>query len=579
MVDYLETRDDVDIGRIAITGHSRGGKQALLAAALDERITLVVPNGSGAGGAGALRVLGPGAESIGMNDKPWWYHERIQMFGEHEAHLPFDQHYLKALLAPRGLYCIESTDDLFANPVGTYATSAAAMPAFELYDKRQRNAISFRRGGHTFSSEDWRRLLEFAELTFYDRQPASGRDFWQQPAQVTPAVGSGGKPGFVVVGDAGNVSDVDYPRVGSFGRVDHEFEIGRYKVSNAQYTEFLNAVAKETDTHHLYDPQMRIHRGGSEGGYEYAADPATCDAAVTYVSWYDAMRYCNWLQGGETESGAYSFSGSTMVGPRAASASYFLPTEDEWYKACYYDPETQEYRLHPLRDAHREHADQVPATRSSYGMMETADPTWEWTESKVGELFRGLRSDSWFQGNNRQAQGRFYINPELKLGNVGFRVAKSSGADLQTKLLRALDRNDYAAAEKILDLQVSQRPGDGDLQYRLAIVQAEQGKTEEALAQMRLLVKNHKHGEAARWIVQENFDKRKWSELPQDERSEFGSLTELMYDAFPNDLTVKNLYVNYLIASAELVRALPVLCDLSKDNPLRGPQAAEVARR
>ncbi|MFT7641107.1 MAG: hypothetical protein ACI9G1_002852 [Pirellulaceae bacterium] len=109
VVDYLESRPDVDLKRIGITGHSRGGKMALLAGALDERFALVVPNGSGAGGAGAYRILGPGAESLGMNDKPHWYHQRIRWFDQQENLLPFDQHFLKALVAPRALLCTESS--------------------------------------------------------------------------------------------------------------------------------------------------------------------------------------------------------------------------------------------------------------------------------------------------------------------------------------------------------------------------------------------------------------------------------------------------------------------------------------
>lgn len=429
VVDYLETRDDIDMGKIAITGHSRGGKATLLACALDQRITLAAPNGSGAGGAGASRILGPGAESIGMNDKPHWYHERIQMFAEKEAHLPFDQHFVKALVAPRGLLCIESTDDLYANPVGTHATSAAAMPAFELYGKQHVNGLLFRRGGHTYSTEDWHSLLAFAEWTFFGRRPADGRSFWQQPAAVTPDPGSGGEPGFVAIGDAGNAADIDYPRVGAIGSVDYAFDIGRRKVSNAEYAEFLNSAARDADEHGLFHPGMRIHRAGREGSYRYSAEPASANAAVTFVSCYDAMRYCNWLQSG---GDAYTFSGTTLVGSRDDGATYFLPSEDEWYKAAYYDPAAKEYRLTPLRNAHKlgyekelppKSTNELPP-KSTYGMLGAADVIWEWTETKVGEQFRGLRSDSWFQGNNSQAKGRFYSNPELELGHIGFRVAR-----------------------------------------------------------------------------------------------------------------------------------------------------------
>ena len=423
VVDYLETRDDIDMKRIAITGHSRGGKATLLAAALDERITLAAPNGSGAGGAGSSRILGPGAESIGMNDKPDWYHPRILMFAKNEARMPFDQHFLKALVAPRALICIESTDDLFANPVGTYATSDAAMPAFELYGRQAYNAIRFRRGGHTYNTADWRTLLDFCEWSFYGRQPEDGESFWQRPAPVTPEPGSGGSPGFVAIGDPGNAGDVNYQRVGSFGAVDHSFEIGIHKVSNAEYAAFLNAVAADTDPHQLYHPEMRIRRGGNNDRFNYTAHPATANAAVTYVSWVDAIRYCNWLHGQDTESGAYS-----LTGERQSGAKYFLPTDDEWYKAAYYDPAAQKYRLEPLRNSHKKPilgAIVPPRPKSRYGMLGAADPIWEWTESKFGEQFRGLRSDSWFQGNNGQAKGFFYSNPELELGHIGFRVARA----------------------------------------------------------------------------------------------------------------------------------------------------------
>ncbi|NIP97687.1 MAG: SUMF1/EgtB/PvdO family nonheme iron enzyme, partial [Akkermansiaceae bacterium] len=324
VVDYLETRDDVDQGRIAITGHSRGGKAALLAGALDERITLVAPCQSGAGGAGCSRILGPGAESIGMNDKPNWYHERIVRFAGKEAHLPFDQHFLKALVAPRGLLCLESTDDLFANPAGTYATSAAATPVFELYRRKEFNGLRFRRGGHSYDTEDWRALLDFAEWVFFGR----GGPVWQHPAPVEPDPGSGGDPGFVTIGNPGNKDDLDYPRVGSFGAVGHPFEIGRRKVSNAEYAAFLNAVAARSDPHRLYHPRMKIRRGGTEGSYHYSAYPASAASAVTYVSWHDTLRYCNWLHGGDSEQGAYRFSGTSLTGRREADARFFLPTED-----------------------------------------------------------------------------------------------------------------------------------------------------------------------------------------------------------------------------------------------------------
>lgn len=432
-IDYLETRSDVDMERIAITGHSRGGKAILLAGALDERIALTVPVQSGAGGAGSSRILGPGAESIGMNDKPNWYHNRILLFAEKEAHLPFDQHFVKALVAPRALLCMESTDDLFANPVGTFITSDAAMPAFQLHGTPNANALTYRRGGHSYSAEDWRVLLDFAEWTFYRRPPTEPIRSWQEPAERVPAERRNWEPSFVKIGRPGNKPDEDRPRVGAFGAVDHPFEIGKHKVSNVEYGKMLNAVAQIADPHHLYHPKMRINRVRSKTkpGFEYFPDLKTSHLAVTYVSWFDAIRYCNWLHGGKTERGAYMFSAPTKVGPRTNEAKYFLPNENEWHKAAYYDPEKKNYaRFHRTLTAITKNSTEdlrspkYHNSPSPFGMAGIRHRIWDWTESEAGLLFRSVRSNSWFQGNNRQAAGRFYSNPNLELGHVGFRVAR-----------------------------------------------------------------------------------------------------------------------------------------------------------
>ena len=433
VVDYLESRPDVDHDRIAITGHSRGGKAALLAGALDERIDLVVPCQSGAGGAGSSRILGPGAESIGMNDKPNWYHERILLFAEKEAHLPFDQHFLKALVAPRALLCLESSDDLFANPVGTHATSRAAMAVFQLHDRAHLNGLIYRRGGHSYSNEDWKSLLEFAEFVFYQRLPPEGRSFWQDPVTVEPEEPPPAKASFVTIGDPGNRPDEERPRVGSHGAVDYAFEIGSHRVSNAGYCSFLNAVARKEDPHGLHHPKMRIRRVRSETEqetFDHHPDPGTSHLAVTYVSWFDAARYCNWLHGGKTERGTYNFSDATKAIPRAKGARIFLPTEDEWYKAAYYGPGKKNYAhfrrgLGGIAPAFNSVLPGTKWKNSPYGMADIDHRTWDWTESRAGLLFRGIRSNSWFQGNNRQAAGRFYSNADLELGNLGFRVARA----------------------------------------------------------------------------------------------------------------------------------------------------------
>ena len=150
---------------------------------------------------------------------------------------------------------------------------------------------------------------------------------------------------------------------------------------------------------------------------------------------------------------------------------------------------------------------------------------------------------------------------------------------LKKQLMVALDTDDYKTAELLLARQVHDRPEDGDTRFKLAIVQDEQGKTEEAVSQMQRLVSTKRHKEAARWLVRTKFDQKKWQELTDEDKEEFGFLAKLMFDEYPNDPGAKNLYADYLIASGSLSKALPVLRDLAIQNPLRGLQAAAVARR
>lgn len=436
VVDYLESRPEIDRERVAITGHSRGGKMALLAGALDERFTLVVPNGSGAGGAGASRILGPGAESVGMNDKPHWYHERIQWFGGREDRLPFDQHFLKALVAPRALLCTESTDDLFANPHGTQGTTRAAQRVYHfLKAPPGRHGIHFRTGEHASNDDDWRALLDFAQWHFFDRRPAEPDRFWElpdpplePPAQPMPIKATGP---WVRVGHPGNPPDADHEGVGRFGQVSSSFEISSTKVSRAEYAAFLNAVARR-DRHGLYRPSMPIDRQGDEGRHVYRPRPPV-GAPITHASWVDALRYCNWWHNGKpsgpqisstTEDGAYPLTAQLDTITRTENAKYFLPTVNEWYKAAYYRPESQSYGHLPLPDKPDGQQGWQHFNRSHYGMKGTEDGIWEWTESPVGRLFKAIRSDAWFQGNNRQAAGHFYSNPHLELSRIGFRIAK-----------------------------------------------------------------------------------------------------------------------------------------------------------
>ncbi|MCP4195434.1 MAG: SUMF1/EgtB/PvdO family nonheme iron enzyme [Planctomycetaceae bacterium] len=466
LIDYLETRDDIDMGRIAITGHSRGGKMALLTGALDERIRLVVPHQSGSGGAGCYRLLGPGAETLAQNDKPHWYHERIRWFGKQEERLPFDQHFLKALVAPRCLLCTESIDDEFANPLGSLVTTVAAQPAFELLGASGNNAIHFRRGRHSTERSDWARILEFAEWKFFGNMPADQASYWtatfplpddfaafneqrplwpqpNEPKQGNWIVPAPTKQPYemVTVGSPGNEPDRDLHGQGRFGAVDQPFQIATHEVSHVDYARFLNAVARE-DPAGLYHPRMEtaagaIRRVKNQSSYQYQVMRGQLPIPVSYVSWLDAVRYCNWLhhgrpsgeQGvGTTEDGAYQLAGVKRVGSRQIGAKYALPTENEWYKAAYYalKPDGAGSYLHfASNQSNRPRIDRPqPDLLSPWGMAGFANRVWEWTESPVGQLHHAIRSAAWYLGNNKQSAGRFYSHPQIEDARIGFRMVR-----------------------------------------------------------------------------------------------------------------------------------------------------------
>ena len=152
----------------------------------------------------------------------------------------------------------------------------------------------------------------------------------------------------VTVGDPGNTADT----TGSpnpAGAVATSFQIMKYEFTNQQYTDFLSSVAV-TDTYSLYNADMGsnarggITQSGSSGSYTYAVKSNMGDKPVNYVSWFDAARVSNWLMNGgtsssSTETGAYTLIGGQTSGTAPAvnsGATFYVPTEDQWYKAAYY---------------------------------------------------------------------------------------------------------------------------------------------------------------------------------------------------------------------------------------------------
>jgi formylglycine-generating enzyme required for sulfatase activity len=151
---------------------------------------------------------------------------------------------------------------------------------------------------------------------------------------------------WVTVGDPGNAADTT-----TYGAVADAFQIMKFEFTNQQYTAFLNSVdAGGTNPNSVYNANMGSNaRGGisftsgAASGSKYAIRPNMGDKPVNFVSWFDAARVANWLQNGQgsgsTETGAYTLVGGQTSGNAPAAnpgASYFLPTENQWYKAAYY---------------------------------------------------------------------------------------------------------------------------------------------------------------------------------------------------------------------------------------------------
>jgi hypothetical protein len=179
-VDYLVTDKLIDPKRIAVVGHSRLGKTALLAGAFDERIAVVIPNQAGCGGTGPSRHDDGKAETVKRINTsfPHWFCGNFKAFNEDPSRLPFDQNCLVALCAPRPVLFTNAAEDLWANPSGQFAVLKAAEPAYKLLgaegcsaDKmpgvntlvNSRLGYWIRPGKHAMSPPDWKTYMDFAD--------------------------------------------------------------------------------------------------------------------------------------------------------------------------------------------------------------------------------------------------------------------------------------------------------------------------------------------------------------------------------------------------------------------------------
>ena len=179
-VDYLVTAKDIDPKRLAVVGHSRLGKTALLAGAFDPRIAVIIPSQSGCGGAGPSRSKNPKAETVKRITTafPHWFCGNFSEFGDDTTKLPFDQNGLVAMCAPRPVLLDNAEEDQWANPGGQFDVLQAAAPAYTLYGDKQPVAATmpevgafsdarlgyfYRAGKHSMTPADWKAYMRFAD--------------------------------------------------------------------------------------------------------------------------------------------------------------------------------------------------------------------------------------------------------------------------------------------------------------------------------------------------------------------------------------------------------------------------------
>jgi sulfatase modifying factor 1 len=296
---------------------------------------------------------------------------------------------------------------------------------------------------------------------------------------------------FVIVGNPGNAAD----SLTGFGAVDYGYGIGKFEVTNAQYTEFLNSVDPTgANSLALYHSAMGSNplgginlNSGAADGSKYSVKLGYENMPLVFINFFDATRFTNWLHNGQgsgsTETGAYTLLGGTAIPSnydtvvRNTEAQFWVPSENEWYKAAYHQLAAQggdsdDYWLYPMTSNDTPFSDQPPGvtpdntrvgnffrddalangfddgyavtgstalnatqnyltnigayTQSPgfYGTFDQGGNAFEWNETLVLGLSRGVRGGAWVGTEEflRSTNSGNLVAARIA-GTLGFRVA------------------------------------------------------------------------------------------------------------------------------------------------------------